>query len=121
MLRVCFALGDDAFTVRLNVYLGNGQSIADVEEYWLSALHLPRSCLRKHTIDHLPTSSSGARKNKLPFGVCTLKVNSTRIVQHIYGAIQEYGGFEEPRWLDGPPRKPKRPKQPAMVEGSAEQ
>jgi hypothetical protein len=20
---------------------------------------------------------------------------------HIYGAIQEYAGFEEPRWLDG--------------------
>jgi len=25
---------------------------------------------------------------------------STEIVQHIYGAIQEYAGFEEPRWLD---------------------
>jgi hypothetical protein len=27
-------------------------------------------------------------------------MKSTRIVQHIYGAIQEYAGFEEPRWLD---------------------
>jgi hypothetical protein len=25
---------------------------------------------------------------------------NTWIVQHIYGAIQEYGGFEEPAWLD---------------------
>jgi hypothetical protein len=31
-------------------------------------------------------------------------VYSTAIVQHIYGAIQEYGGFDEPRWLDCAPR-----------------
>jgi hypothetical protein len=38
--------------------------------------------------------------------VCTLTVaKSTHLVQHIYGAIQEYARFEEPRWLDGPPRK----------------
>jgi hypothetical protein len=35
---------------------------------------------------------------------CTV-AKSTHLVQHIFGAIQEYGGFEEPRWLDGPPRK----------------
>jgi hypothetical protein len=29
-----------------------------------------------------------------------LSLGSTQIVQHIYGAIQEYAGFEEPRWLD---------------------
>ena len=41
---------------------------------------------------------------------------STRILQHIYGAIQEYAGFEEPRWLDGPPRKP-RPRKQHQSEG----
>jgi hypothetical protein len=55
---------------------------------------------------HFPTSSSGRKTNKLPYGVCTLSIYDTRIAQHIYGAIQEYAGFEEPRWLDGPPRKP---------------
>jgi len=39
--------------------------------------------------------------NRLPYGVCTVGgISQTRIVQHIYGAIQEYGGFDEPRWLD---------------------
>jgi hypothetical protein len=56
--------------------------------------------LRKHAINHLPTSSSGQAKNKLPYGVCTLRVYDTRLVQHIYGAIQEYAGFDEPSWLD---------------------
>jgi hypothetical protein len=34
---------------------------------------------------------------------------STWLVQHIYGAIQEYSGVDQPQWLDGPPRKPRRP------------
>jgi hypothetical protein len=48
-----------------------------------------------------------------PYGVCCLTLYDTRIAQHIYGAIQEYGRFEEPRWLDGPPIK-RRPRQAAV-------
>ena len=29
-----------------------------------------------------------------------LSVYKTSVVQHVYGAIQEYAGFDEPRWLD---------------------
>jgi hypothetical protein len=85
--------------IRLNVYTGNGRSVQEVERYWLELLDLPATCLRKHTVNHLPTSSSGRARNKLPHGVCTLVVHSTEVVQHVYGAIQEYGGFEEPAWL----------------------
>ena len=99
-LRSCFELGPEDFSVSLNVYLGNGLSIEEIEDQWLSALGVPRSSLRKHQINHFPTSSSGKKKN-LPYGVCTLRVKkSTPIVQHIFGAIQQYAGFEEPRWLD---------------------
>jgi len=38
--------------------------------------------------------------NKLLYGTCDLGVHSTRIVQTIYGSIQEYGGFDRPGWLD---------------------
>jgi hypothetical protein len=85
--------------LRLNVYTGNGRSIEEVERYWLELLALPATCLRKHTVNHRPTSSSGRARNKLPYGVCTLVVHNTQVVQHVYGAIQEYGGFEEPAWL----------------------
>jgi hypothetical protein len=75
--------------------------IEEIEGRWLNALDLPRSTLTKHTINALPTSSSGRKKNRLPYGVCTLTVTrSTHLVQHIYGAIQEYIGSDEPRWLD---------------------
>jgi len=53
----------------------------------------------KHMLNHMPTSSSGRAKNKLPYGVCTLRVHNSWMLQHIYGAIQEYGGFDEPAWL----------------------
>lgn len=108
-LTECFSLGPHRYAVRLNVYLGNGLTIEQIEDYWLDALGLPRACLGVHSINHFPTSSSGRKKNKLPYGVCTLRVRrSTRIVQHIYGAIQEYAGFDEPLWLDGPARKPRK-------------
>ena len=92
--------------IRLNVYTNNGMPLKEIERHWLRALELPSSCLRGHSLNSYPTSSSGRKRKKLPYGVCTLTVaKSTHLVQHIYGAIQEYAGFEEPRWLDGPPRK----------------
>ncbi len=107
-LRECFDVDPERLTLRLNVYTNNGFTIDEIEQHWLDALELPSSCLRGHTLNHRPTSSSGRRPHRLPYGVCQLRVlRSTELAQHIFGAIQEYGGFDEPRWLDGPPRKPR--------------
>jgi hypothetical protein len=95
----CFDVPIEKFAFTLHVYLGNGFELPEIEEHWLDALDLPRGCLRKHSINPLPTSSSGRKRNRLPYGVGTLSCCDTRIVQHIYGAIQEYAGFDEPRWL----------------------
>lgn len=101
-LRKSLGVVDGDLSIRLNVYLGNGLALAAIEDYWLGLLELPRTALRKDSINHFPTSSSGRKTNALPYGVCTIRVSrSTRLVQHIYGAIQEYAGFEESRWLDG--------------------
>jgi hypothetical protein len=100
-LQSSFDLGPERFRLTLNFYSGNGVSTGEIERHWLDALDLPRSVLNKHTVNAFPTSSSGQRKHRLPYGVCTLAVTrSTYIVQHIYGAIQEYIGSAEPRWLD---------------------
>ncbi len=62
------ALGVEAeqMRVRVNVHTGNGLSVPDIERYWLDALALPDASLRKAAVDHLPISSSGRRRNKLP-------------------------------------------------------
>jgi transcriptional regulator with XRE-family HTH domain len=101
-LRESFTVADDDISIRLNVYLGNGVTLREIEDHWIGNLGLPRSCLRKHSVNHFPTSSSGRKTDYLPYGVCTIRVlRSTRLLQHIYGAIQEYTGLDQPRWLDG--------------------
>ena len=84
----------------INVYTNNGMGIDEIERYWLDLLRLPSSSARSHVLNHTPTSSSGRARNKLPYGVARLSVHNTSVVQHIYGAIQEYAGFDEPAWLD---------------------
>jgi hypothetical protein len=97
------ALGLEPAEIHLsiNVYTNNGMGIEEIERYWLDLLQLPQSSARGHVLNHTPTSSSGRAKNKLPYGVARLSVHQTRMVQHIYGAIQEYVQFDEPGWLNG--------------------
>jgi hypothetical protein len=109
-LRECFGVEGDDLRFRVNVYLGNVLTIEEIEAYWAAKLGCSVECARKPTVNHFPTSSSGKKVDKLPYGVCTVMVNrSTWLVQHIYGAIQEYSGVDQPQWLDGPPRKPRSP------------
>src|SRR4051812_21527510 len=39
------------------------------------------------------------RRNVYVYGTAAIRVDSTFLVQSIYGAIQEYGGFERPEGL----------------------
>ena len=98
-LTDCLGVELSRIRLTLNVYTNNGMAIEEIERHWLELLDLPATCVRKHALNHMPTSSSGRAKNKLLYGVCTLRVHSTWMLQHIYGAIQEYGGFDEPAWL----------------------
>lgn len=66
------------------------------EDYWLEVLKLPRSCLRK-TVYKVPGT---VRKNKLSHGVCGIRVGRSDLVQHVFGAIQEYTGIQKPEWID---------------------
>jgi hypothetical protein len=96
------ALGLEPAEIHLsiNVYTNNGMGIEEIERFWLDLLKLPPSSARNHVLNHTPTSSSGRARNKLPYGVARLSVHQTCMVQHIYGAIQEYAQFDEPSWLD---------------------
>jgi len=100
-LKECFGVSPDDFVARVNCYTTPELSADDVELYWSAKLGIPRAVFQKATVDHFPTSSSGKKEGKLPYGVCAVGVRrSTWLLQHIYGAIQEYAGFDEPAWLD---------------------
>lgn len=98
-LRQCLHVEDDAMTIHIMCYTTNGISQKEIEDFWLQKLELPASCLRKTTVNNKPKSSQ-QRGRKLLYGVCALSVNrSVGLVQHIYGALQEYIGIDKPEWL----------------------
>jgi transcriptional regulator with XRE-family HTH domain len=99
-LREQFAVADDRMRVYCNLFADHVDRQQEIEDFWLSALCLPRSSLRKTMVNVYSKYSQKKRTNKLPYGTAALVLHSTQIVQTIYGSIQEYGGFDRPEWLD---------------------
>jgi hypothetical protein len=98
LLRECYEVPDERIARTGNFHLGNGLTVTEIHAYWLQTLDLPRVSLRKPSI--VQPSPDPLKRRRLPYGTVTLSVCSVAIVQSIYGAIQEYGGFDRPAWLD---------------------
>jgi hypothetical protein len=79
--------------------------IQRVQQYWINLLTLPTTCIRKV----LYKKGSDVRKNILLNGICSIRVYRTDLVQHIFGAIQEYGGFDNPTGCFSFPPSPPSP------------
>jgi hypothetical protein len=99
-LRTEFDVRPDAIKLRCNLFADHLEQQTAIERFWLTTLGLPPTSLRKSTVNVYSKSSQKKRVNKLPYGTCEIRVDDTRILQTIYGSIQEYGGFERPEWLD---------------------
>jgi hypothetical protein len=99
-LRQCFSVPDSKLAVYVNCHVGNGLEVADIETWWLERLDLPRSCLRAATVNRPSTASLRRRGRILPYGTARVSAYSVRVVQSIYGAIQEYAGIHRPEWLE---------------------
>ena len=93
-LRECHNIANNKITLTINCYTTNGLSKQDIENYWLSTLQLEKSNLRKGQENIVPRSVTNTIKhNKLIYGIICICINSTELVQNIYGSIQEYAGF----------------------------
>lgn len=98
-LRESLLIDDADVKIRIVAYLGNDLSELDIQNYWLSLVKLDETQLNKCVFNNQP-SSSQQRGRKLHYGVCEIRVHSTKYMQHIYGAIQEYMQIDGPEWLD---------------------
>ena len=98
-LREAYGVRDDAMRLSVNCHLGNGLTVQQIEDWWLTALLLPRTCLRTSTVNRTSGASKRVRR-PLIHGTAQLRVGSTWLVQSIYGAIQEYAGCDRSEWLD---------------------
>jgi hypothetical protein len=90
---------DERIALSVNCHLNNGLSVAEIEAWWLAQLDLLASALRAATVNR-PSTASRWGRNVLVYGTGRLSVHSTFLMQSIYGAIQEYAGFDRPAWLD---------------------
>lgn len=99
-LRECFELDDADIKVTCHLFADHLERHREIEQFWLDVLELPPSSLCRSVVNVYSKYSKKKRRNRLPHGTCRVVVSRTAIVQHIYGAIQEYAGFERPEWLD---------------------
>jgi hypothetical protein len=98
-LRCCCEAEERAIGLRLSLFADHEERKHAIEDFWLAATGLPRSSLRPSVVNRYPASSKRRRVNKLPYGTCRFTLCRAAVVQSIYGAIQEYGGFERPEWV----------------------
>jgi len=101
-LRTYFDLRDADIRLTCNLFADHVDRQREIETFWLDTLGLPRSSLCKSTVNVYSKYSQKKRRNKLPYGTCRIVVSQTRVVQSIFGAIQEYAGFQRDDLLDGP-------------------
>jgi hypothetical protein len=99
-LKKYFDLTGDEIRIRCYLYADHVEQQADVEQFWLEALDLPQTSLRKSVVNVYSKYSQRKRVGNLPYGTCRVVVSRTWVTQTIYGAIQEIGGFTRDSWLE---------------------
>jgi hypothetical protein len=98
-LRRYFGL-EEEIRITCHLYADHVAKQAEVERFWLEALALPDSALRKSVVNVYSKYSKRRRVGNLPFGTCRVVVCRTWVAQTIFGAIQEIGGFTREAWLE---------------------
>ena len=99
-LRCYFDPPETSLKLTCNLFADHEERQREIEDFWLTTVRLPRTRLARSIVNNYSRASKRTRIGRLPYGTCRLTFHSTRAVQHIWGAIQEYGGFERPAWLD---------------------
>jgi hypothetical protein len=99
-LKTYWNVRDTDSRLTCNLFADHVECRVEIEQFWLDVAGLPPSCLSKSVVNVYSKYSKKKRQNKLPYGTCRVVLSRTRIVQSIYGAIQEIGGFTRDAWLE---------------------
>ena len=94
-LREELLVSEELMILRIHCHTEDVVDQQGIERYWLDLLGLNDTCLRRTLVKQ----GSEKSKNVLKNGICSIRVHRVEYVQHIYGAIQEYAGFDNPAWL----------------------
>lgn len=97
-LRRCYGVPSERIALTVNVHLGNGLALSEIEAWWLERLGLPPCSLRRSVVNR-PSRSSQRKRRTLPYGTARVRVSSTALAQSVFGAIQAYAALQRPDWL----------------------
>lgn len=99
-LKRHFGLRGAEIRITCHLYADHLEKQIEIEQHWLDALGLPPESLRKSVVNVYSKYSKRKRVGNLPYGTCRVVVSRTWVIQTIYGAIQEIGGFTRDAWLE---------------------
>jgi transposase-like protein len=99
-LKTHFGLRGADIRITCHLYADHLARQTVIEQHWLETLGLPRESLRKSVVNVYSRYSQRKRVGNLPFGTCRVVVSRTWVIQTIFGAIQEIGGFTRDSWLE---------------------
>jgi transposase-like protein len=99
-LKTYFDLQDEEIRITCYLFADHVQRQREIEHFWLDVAQLSTQSLCKSYVNVYSKYSQKKRVNKLPYGTVRVTVTRTRVIQSIYGAIQEYAGFDREAWLE---------------------
>jgi len=101
-LNECYQINNNQIKIHVICYTGNGLSVQDIEQYWSKELDIDMNQFDKTTVNNVSVASKKKKpSNILLYGTIHIKVYDYRIVQSIYGAIQEYAKFSSEYCVNG--------------------
>jgi hypothetical protein len=86
---------DDKIKCCIYVQNLNFFSRDEIIDFWSKSLNLSNV----EIFDNKKISGDKASRHTPNHGICQIRVNDVKIIQEIYGAIQELGEFTEDKWL----------------------
>lgn len=98
-LQRCYGIEPAAIRLRVALFEDHAAAERRIEDFWLTTAGLPQSSLRRSIVNRYSRTSNRRRIGRLPYGTCRIALHRAAVVQSIFGAIQEYGGFDRPEWL----------------------
>src|SRR6266550_7016884 len=97
-LKKYYDLRDEEIKITCNLFADHLQRQHEIEQFWLDVAQLSKRSLCKSYVNVYSKHSKKKRTNRLPYGTVRVTVCRTRVVQSIFGSIQEYAGFERKAW-----------------------
>jgi transposase-like protein len=99
-LKKYFDLRDEEIKITCNLFADHVQRQREIEQFWLDVAQLSARSLCKSYVNVYSKHSKKKRTNRLPYGTVRVTVSRTRVIQSIYGSIQQYVGFDREAWLE---------------------